>query len=97
MVLAAASAIRGLAPVSLRRPLFRKKAKAELVAVAHRLLIATVNVLGLVVAGVVLLIFDVVISRATGIMAGGARLLSIIVIWVVNPRAARLDRTARSH
>ncbi|WP_105034111.1 DUF6328 family protein [Cryobacterium aureum] len=95
VVLATLSTILGLAPVSLHRTLFRKKAKAELVATAHRLLIATLGVLGLVVAGVVLLIFDVVISTAAGFIAGGATLLAIIAIWVLLPRAARPDRTSQ--
>ena len=91
VVLAALSTILGLAPVSLHRTLFRKKAKAQLVATAHRLLIATLAVLGLVVAGVVLLIFDVVVSPAAGLIAGSATFLAIIAIWVLLPRAARPD------
>jgi predicted nucleic acid-binding Zn ribbon protein len=75
--------------------LFRKKAKAELVATAHRLLIVTLSVLGLVVVGVVLLIFDVVVSRGAGFVAGDATLLAIIAIWVVLPRVARPDRTSQ--
>lgn len=88
VVLAAVSTILGLAPVSLHRTLFRKKAKAELVATAHRLLIATLSVLGLVIAGVVLLIFNVVVSTAAGFIAGGTTLLAILAIWVILPRVA---------
>jgi lysylphosphatidylglycerol synthetase-like protein (DUF2156 family) len=94
VVLAAASTILGLAPVSLHRTLFRKKAKAELVSTAHRLLLVTLGVLGLVVAGVVLLIFDVVVSTAAGFIAGGATRLAIIAIWVVIPQSARPDQSA---
>lgn len=92
VVLAAASTILGLAPVSLHRTLFRKKAKAEMVATAHRILIATLSVLGLVVSGVVLFIFDVVVSFEAGLIAGGVTLAAVVVTWIVIPRSAGHSR-----
>jgi hypothetical protein len=90
--LATVSTALGLAPVSLHRALFRKKAKREIVKLADRMLRATLLCVGLLITGVVLLIFDVVISRGAAVAAAAVTALLIIVIWLALPFANHPDR-----
>ncbi len=59
----------GLAPVNLHRVLFRQHRKELVVAVAHVLLRLTLLGVGVVLTGVVLLIFDVVLDRRSAVVA----------------------------
>ncbi len=70
VVVAAAATILGLAPVSLHRTLFRRRAKEAIVQIANRILKITIVVVALTLSGTILLIFDVVVGRTTGIVAG---------------------------
>ncbi|WP_123308613.1 DUF6328 family protein [Cellulomonas sp. PhB143] len=81
-----------IAPVSLHRVLFRRHRRRTLVATADRLARAGLVALGLVIAGCVELLFDVVAGRAAGLVAGGAVLLGLVVLWLVLP--LRLSRDA---
>jgi hypothetical protein len=92
VILAAASTVIGLAPVTLHRLLFRQKAKAEMVKVGNRILLTAIAVVGLVVSGVVLLIFDVVVSRPAGIVGGIVAVILITAVWVAIPTASRKAR-----
>jgi hypothetical protein len=92
VVLAAASTVIGLAPVTLHRLLFQQKAKAEMVKVGNRILLTAVAVVGLVVSGVVLLIFDVVVSRPVGIIGGAISLVVVAAVWLAIPTASRKQR-----
>jgi hypothetical protein len=85
--LAAASTALGLAPVSLHRTLFRQKAKREIVGLADRLLRVTLLCVGLLISGVVLLIFDVVLSRGAGIAAGSITAALLALMWIALPLA----------
>ncbi|BDI22128.1 DUF6328 family protein [Herbiconiux sp. L3-i23] len=85
VVLAALSTALGLAPVSLHRALFRKKAKREIVALADRLLQVTLLCVGLLITGVVLLIFDVVVGRTAGVVAGSITLVLLALVWLALP------------
>lgn len=87
--LAALSAALGLAPVSLHRMLFRRKAKRELVRMADRLLHATLVAVALLICGVVLLIFDVVVGRTAALAAAGATAAILTVLWLVLPFTQR--------
>ncbi|MFD6164432.1 DUF6328 family protein [Oerskovia sp. NPDC060287] len=86
-----------VAPVSLHRLLFRKHLKARLVTSADRLARVGLVVLALVVAGTVLLIFDVVVGPTAAVIAAGGALVLFALLWVVLPvalmrRAGAADR-----
>ncbi|MCU1406634.1 MAG: sodium:proton antiporter [Glaciihabitans sp.] len=89
VALAVACTGLGLAPVSLHRALFRRRAKEQIVAVADQLMRLTLAGVALVLSGTVLLIFDVVAGRTAGLIAGGAALLVTGVLWILLPLVVR--------
>jgi hypothetical protein len=93
VVLAALSTGLGLSPVSLHRGLFRRRAKDKLVRIADWLLRATLAGVALVLSGTTLLIFDVVVGRSAGLIAGSAALLTTAALWIVLPYGVRPDGT----
>lgn len=90
--LAAATTAVALAPVSLHRTLFRKRAKEELVRIANRILKVVLVGVAAVLTGTVLLIFDVVLTREAGIIAGSVMLLVMVALGFLLPIAARRSR-----
>jgi hypothetical protein len=74
-----------VAPVSLHRWLFRRRAKAALVTAADRMMRVGLVFLALVVSGVVLLVFDVVATRAVALAVSGALLTLLVGAWFVLP------------
>lgn len=70
-----------IAPVALHRALFRRGEKEWLVQAADRCARAGLAVLALTMAGVVWLVFDVVLSRTAGIVAGLVALAFLTVLW----------------
>ena len=81
-----------VAPVSVHRILFRKRLKRELVTAADRLARAGLATLALVLSGTTMLLFDVVVGRTEGIIAGATVLVALTVLWLVVPlRLARLS------
>ena len=88
VVLAALTTALGLAPVSLHRTLFRMRAKARIVRIANRILKLTLGAVAVVLAGTILLIFDVVVSRAAGLTAGIIALVMISGTWLLLPLGA---------
>ncbi|WP_169166067.1 DUF6328 family protein [Cellulomonas taurus] len=93
VVLAITATALIVAPVSLHRVLFRRHRKESLVAHADRLAQAGLAALALVLGGSALLLFDIVLGRAAGVVAGATVLLVLAVLWVVVP--VRLARAAR--
>jgi hypothetical protein len=89
VVVAAAATVLGLAPVSLHRTLFRRRAKAAIVTWANRILKVTLVVVALTLSGTLLLIFDVVIGRTAGVIAGIATLVVAFSTWTLLTAAAR--------
>lgn len=89
VVLSAVSAVMALAPVSLHRFLFRHHAKGQLVDFGHASLIAALATVSLLLVGVVAFVFDVVVSRAAGWIAGGGLTILVIVAWLVVPLLVR--------
>ena len=87
--LAAFSTILGLATVRLHRAQFQRHDKPAVVQLGSRLLSITVTVVGILAAGVVLLIFDVVFGRAQGWIAGAVAVVVLVVFLVVLPRRVR--------
>src|SRR5512133_2031464 len=89
-----------VAPVSLHRWLFRRRAKSALVTAADRLMRVGLVSLALVVSGVVLLVFDVVTTRAVALTVSGTLLVLLVGGWFVLPailaRAAGPQVSGRS-
>ncbi|GAA1726832.1 DUF6328 family protein [Brachybacterium phenoliresistens] len=75
-----------LAPVSMHRSLFRRRVKDDIVTASNRIVKLALVMLGLLLAGVVLLIFDVVVGRGAGIAAGAVLLTIVLCLQVVYPR-----------
>lgn len=95
VLLAAVTTGLMVAPVSLHRWLFRKHAKSTLVAGADRFMRIGLVFLALVVAGVVLLVFDVVVSRGPALVASGAILVVLVGAWFVLPAVLARERRSR--
>jgi hypothetical protein len=93
--LAAISTILGLATVSLHRAQFHRHHKAAVVGLGNRLLRTTVIVVGILSAGVVLLIFDVVFGRMPGLIAGALAVVVLVILLLVVPRTVRSPRSDR--
>jgi hypothetical protein len=81
-------------PVALHRAVFRRQEKETLVLIANRLAQVGLGLLGLAVAGVVLLIFEVASDAPLSIAVAGATLAGLVLTWGVIPAAirARADR-----
>lgn len=78
-----------LAPVAIHRTVFRMKAKESLVLISNRLLKATLVAVGLTLTGTTMLIFDVVVGRAAGLVAGAITLALALLAWLVMPLRVR--------
>jgi len=80
-----------IAPVPLHRMLFRQGEKEWIVHTAGRLAQAGLATLGLTIAGVVWLVFDVVLGRGVAIAAGTITLVFLALLWFAYPLAKRAD------
>lgn len=78
-----------VAPVSVHRALFRKQLKRSIVTLADRITRAALAVLALVITGATLLVFDVVVGRTAGIVAGASALVLLALLWVLLPAVLR--------
>jgi len=85
MVAAVAATCFLIAPVALHRTLFRQHARRVTVEVAHRLAVAGLVLFAAATVGVVLLIFQVVRSVPSGIIAAVGVLVVVIVLWLALP------------
>lgn len=97
VLVALAAVTTGLlvAPVSMHRLLFRRRAKRALVAEADRFMRIGLVCLALVVSGVVLLVVDVVSTRVVAVAISGALLAGLVGAWFVLPELlARSSRKA---
>jgi energy-converting hydrogenase Eha subunit H len=90
VIVAALATALALTPVALHRALFRRRAKEEIVRTANFLLRATLAAVGLTLTGTAMLIFDVVISRGAGVVAGIVALVVVGIAWVAFPYAVRM-------
>ncbi len=75
----------GLGPVSLHRALFRMRRKDAVVKLADRLLQVVLIFVGLLITGVVLLIFDVVTNRTVAVTSAALTAVVVLVVWLVLP------------
>lgn len=73
-------------PVSLHRLLFRRRLKRELVRVGSVFALSGLAVLGVVLTGVPLLLFDIVVSRRAGLVAAGLVAVLLVGFWLTVPR-----------
>jgi len=89
VALSAASTTLLVAPVAIHRWLFRQHARRSMVTAAHRLAMFGTAMLGLALTGVVLLIFDVVVSRAVAVAAAAATLALVASLWAALPATMR--------
>jgi hypothetical protein len=83
-----------VAPVAYHRILFRRHKRRWLVSAANTAARVALVALALDSAGVVVLVFDVVVSRSAALVAGTAVLLFLLALWGAVPLAER--RSARS-
>jgi hypothetical protein len=84
------AAVLALAPVALHRALFRHHAKVFLVRAANVILRVALVVVGVTLSGIVLLIFDVVVSPTAGIVAGSITAAVCLTAWLAIPVVARI-------
>jgi hypothetical protein len=78
-----------LAPVALHRALFHRHAKYFIVRVANVMLRMALVVTAVTLTGTTLLIFDVVVGRPAGIVAGVVTAVLCVGVWLAFPRLAR--------
>lgn len=78
-----------VAPVAYHRVLFRRRKRRWLVAAANLAARAALVMLAVDSAGVVLLVFDVVVGRGAALVAGAAVLLFLLGLWAAVPLAER--------
>ena len=74
-----------IAPVAFHRALFRRGERPWIVEAANKSARAGLAALALTTSGVVWLVFDIVVGRATAHTAGGLSLLFFAGLWVALP------------
>lgn len=92
VILAAVVTLLALAPITVHRLLFRQKAKKQLVQTSSVILIVCLAAASALFIGIVLFVFDFVLSPGAGLWAGGAVLVLVLVIWFVTPPLLRAAR-----
>ncbi|MEN0128714.1 MAG: DUF6328 family protein [Brevundimonas sp.] len=86
VVLAVVATALIVTPVAMHRALFHRRLKAELVTIGARFARLGLVTLALVLAGGAMLLFDVVLSRASGIVVGATSLVVLGICWWLLPR-----------
>lgn len=89
VIVAALATALALSPVALHRALFRRRAKGTIVKIANFMLKATLAAVGLTLTGTAMLIFDVVVGREAGVIAGVAALAVVVLAWIALPALVR--------
>jgi hypothetical protein len=85
VILAAVTTALVVAPVAVHRRITGLHIKGRLVDTAHWLVAGALTTIGLLVAGMVLLIFDVVVDRTTAFVVSGAVGLVLVALLVALP------------
>ena len=80
VVVAVLTTALGLAPVSLHRSLFRRRAKRVVVRAGHLILRLVLAGVGLVLTGTLLLVVDVVLGLTAGLVAAGVLVVVLVAI-----------------
>jgi non-ribosomal peptide synthetase component F len=90
VVLAALTTALVMGPVAIHRRLSGQHVKERVVASAHRLVYGVIASIALLVAGMVLLIFDVVVDRTWAVVTAGAVAVVLAALLLLLPnRLAR--------
>lgn len=89
VALSALATLLALAPVTLHRALFRQRAKPQLVRYANLLMRLTFVALALTLTGTTLLVFDLVLGTAPGVVAASVVLVLAVAAWFLLPLLAR--------
>ena len=79
-----------VAPVAYHRILFRRRKRRWLVSATNVVARAALVMLALDSAGVVLLVFDVVVGRVAAIVAATAVLVFLMLLWAAVPLGERI-------
>ena len=74
-----------LAPVAMHRLLFRRHRLEELVNSAQRFALGGIVLLGVALTGVMTLVFELVVSKSVGWVAGLVALLTFAFFWFAYP------------
>lgn len=74
-----------LAPPAMHRILFRRHRLAELVRASQRFALGGLVLLGVALTGVMMLVFELVVGRTAGWIAGGVTVLIFVFFWFVFP------------
>ncbi len=90
VLLSALSAVVALAPVSVHRILFARRAKPTIVRFGHGCMLAALGLVSALLVGVVAFVFDVVVGGAASWIAGVALGIVIVALWLVVPVITRL-------
>lgn len=89
VLLAATVTLLALAPVTMHRLLFRQRAKRQLVQTSSAILIACLAAASALFVGIVLFIFDFVVTPQVGLWAAAFVLTLVVTIWIVGPAFLR--------
>src|SRR5699024_805976 len=81
-----------LGVVQLHRQLFRRQVKDRLVAHSDQIVRVTVVLIGLLILGVCVLVFDIVLGIVEALCVAGGLLLLMAWIWILYPRRIRRGR-----
>lgn len=81
-----------IAPVSAHRLLFRRHARASLVAVGHRCAMLGLAMLAIAVCGVVEVILTLVVSDDAGVIGAAITAVLYLLAWLVVPTILRERR-----
>ncbi|MDT3317384.1 DUF6328 family protein [Microbacterium sp. KSW4-11] len=89
VVLSALSAVVALAPVSVHRILFARRAKPAIVRFGHLCMIGALVLVSALLVGVVTFVFDVVVGGAASWVAGVGLAVVIAALWLIVPLVTR--------
>lgn len=86
ILLATLSTTLMLAPIALHRRLFQHRRKPRLVHAGHRLAQVVMVLIGCLVTGIAIFVFDVVLDRQSALVVGAAMAVVVISVLLVLPR-----------
>lgn len=86
VVLAALTTTVVMTPVALHRRLTGHQVKDRLVDWGHRLVVVVLGCVGAIVVGMTVFVFDVVLDRTAGLVAGGTMAGVVVLLLGVLPR-----------
>ncbi len=86
VLLAALTTALVLTPVAVHRRLSGRHVKERIVDVTHWLMAGALGCLAMLVSGITLLVFDVVLDRTAGVLAGSAAAVVLVGLLVALPQ-----------